>query len=81
MTLKKLADKLGNHGAFAYQKYFLEPFAKEDERIIEVFPKLIEVDNRGYFVPIFLNELQYISEGIYSRGDLQNRYGRSDKFY
>lgn len=73
VTLKKLAEKLGKHGAYTHRKYFLDVYLKEDERIAELFQKLVEIDNRGYFVPIFLNELENISESVYATSDLLNR--------
>ncbi len=69
VSLRNLAKKLGNHGRYAYKKYFLDPNLVEDERIPELYQKLVEIDNRGYFVPIFLNELEYIGDGLFAEGD------------
>jgi len=69
VSLRNLAKKLGNHGKFAYKKYFLDPHIVEDERISNLFQKLVEIDNRGYFIPIFLNELEYIGDGLFAEGD------------
>lgn len=68
-TLRTLANRLGNHGKFAFKKYHLDDKIKSDENIKELFQKLVQVDNRGFFVPIFLNELEYVSDGIYANGD------------
>ena len=73
VTLKKLGDLIGRHGSFTHKKYFLEPSTKEDERIAACFQKLVEIDNRGYFVSIFLNELEFVSDGIYASADFKNR--------
>jgi len=69
VSLRNLAIKLGNHGKYSYKKHFLDPQTEQDERIGELFQKLVEIDNRGYFVPIFLNELEYVSDGVFSSGD------------
>ncbi len=71
-TLRNLANKLGNHGKFAFKEHFLKEKIQDDERISELFQKLVQIDNRGYFVPIFLNELEYVSDGIFANGDLKN---------
>ncbi len=69
VSLRNLASKLGNHGKYAFKKYFLDPRLIEDERIPGLYQKLVEVDNRGYFVPIFLNELEYVGDGLFAEGD------------
>lgn len=73
VSLKILADKLGNHGAYALKKHFLDPQFLEDDKIQELFQRLVQIDNRGFFVSIFLNELEYINEGIYATADSKNR--------
>jgi predicted RNA-binding protein with RPS1 domain len=73
VTLRNLANRLGRHGSFAFSKYFFEPQIKDDDRIANYFHKLVEVDNRGFFVPIFLNELEFVGNTLYIKGDITDR--------
>ncbi len=72
VSLRRLAGMLGNHGKFSYKKYFLDPLIEQESRIAQHYQKLVEVDNRGFFLPIFLNELEYVSDGVYANGDLND---------
>lgn len=67
--LQKLSYKFGAHGKAVYKKYFLEPETEKHEEIAKLISKLIRLDKHGFFVPIFLNELDLIGEGLYADGD------------
>src|SRR5690606_25687753 len=68
VTLRSLGNRLGRHGGFAYQKYFYEPAVLQEPSIRDLYEQLVEIDNRGYFAPILLNELTHIGEGYYASG-------------
>ena len=65
-VLQKLAEKLGNHGKLTFKKYFLDPETDNDKHINELIKKLILLDRKGFFVPIFINELELLGEGLYA---------------
>lgn len=79
-VLKKLSEKLGKHGRLTYKKYFLDPETEEDKSINELFKKLIELDKNGFFVPIFINELELLSEGLYADNDKTDYSGQVVQF-
>jgi hypothetical protein len=64
--LQKLANKLGNHGKYVFKKYFLNPEIESDQEIVETLQKLIKIDKTGLFTTIFLNELDYVGEGLFA---------------
>lgn len=68
-VLKKLSEKLGQHGRLTYKKYFLDPETEDDKSINDLIKKLVELDRHGFFVPIFINELELLSEGLYAEND------------
>ncbi len=67
--LQKLATKLGRHGVSTFKKYFLDPETNQNKEIGELVRLLLKLDNHGFFVPIFLNELELVEEGIYAEND------------
>lgn len=67
--LQKLSEKLGKHGKITFKKYFLDPETDNDILINELIKKLISLDKQGFFVPVFINELELLSEGLYSDND------------
>lgn len=67
--LQKLSYKLGKHGQATFKKYFLDPETNEDKTIGELIRDLFKLDTHGFFVPIFLNELELIGEGIFANND------------
>ncbi|MCB0723234.1 MAG: S1 RNA-binding domain-containing protein [Ignavibacteriae bacterium] len=71
--LTKLANKLGNHGKVVNKKFFLDPELSNEKLISDLYSKIIEVDKGGYFIPIFINELEIAGEGIYSSGDYSDK--------
>lgn len=68
--LKSLSDKLGRHGQYIYTKFFLKPETNEDATIGEKIQKLVDLDTHGLFIPILLNELEMIGEGLYAKSDI-----------
>lgn len=70
--LKKLTDRLGKHARSIFQRQFLVPEVEENERVSELFRKLIVLDDFGIYVTIFLEELNVIGEYRYSVGDTSN---------
>ena len=68
-VLMKLAEKLGKHGKITFKNYFLDPETENDFQIHELIKKLIILDKHGFFIPIFINELEMLSEGLYSDND------------
>lgn len=78
--LQKLANKLGNHGKYVFKKYFLNPEIESDPEIIEMLQKLNRIDKSGIFTTIFLNELDYIGEGLYADSNTTDRTVELIKF-
>jgi predicted RNA-binding protein with RPS1 domain len=71
--LKKLADNIDNHAKLVFRRHFLEPTIAEDPKVHEIFKELVLLDRKGVFVSIFINELNYVGEGIYGDADSLNR--------
>lgn len=72
IVLKKLSEKLGNHGRIVFKKYFLDPQTDVDARINELITKLQQLDKHGFFIPIFVNELEHLSESFFANNDNQD---------
>lgn len=70
--LKKLSDKLGTHGKVSFKKYFLDPQTEVDVQISSLILKLQRLDENGFLVPIFLNELDILSHFLYSNNDFSD---------
>lgn len=70
--LKKLANMLGNNGKLIFKKHFLDIELLSNLKIQIYFKKLVEIDNRGYLIPILINELDYLGKGLYSDSDLSD---------
>jgi len=68
-VLKKLANKLGKHGKSTFKRYFLDPETEIDSQISNLIVKLQSLDEHGFFIPIFINELELLSEGLYTEND------------
>jgi len=68
-VLKKLANKLGKHGKSTFKRYFLDPETEIDSQISNLIVKLQSLDEHGFFIPIFINELELLSEGLYADND------------
>lgn len=67
--LKKLSNKLGKHGKLTFKRYFLDPETELDSQISRLIFKLQSLDEHGFFIPIFINELELLSEGLFADGD------------
>lgn len=70
VVLRKMANMLGNHGKLIFKKYFLDNEIKESIKLQTYFQQLVELDNRGYFISIFINELDYLGKGLYADSNL-----------
>lgn len=68
-VLKKLSIKLGKHGKLTFKKYFLDPETEIDSQINDLIIKLQALDEHGFFIPIFINELEMLSEGLFADSD------------
>lgn len=68
-VLKKLSTKLGKHGKLTFKKYFLDPETEIDFKISGLITKLQSLDEHGFFIPIFVNELEILSEGLFADND------------
>ena len=68
-VLKKLSTKLGRHGKLTFKRYFLDPETDIDSQIGNLIVKLELLDTHGFFIPIFLNELELLGEGLYADND------------
>lgn len=78
--LRKLSEKLGRHARPVFQKYFLEPGIGENRRTEELFGELVELDNQGIFVPIFIEELNLLGESLYALGDSTDKTAAINSF-
>lgn len=67
--LKKLSFKLGKHGKLTFKKYFLDPETELDSKINDLIIKLQSLDDHGFLLPIFINELELLSEGLFADND------------
>jgi len=72
-VLQKLTDGLGRHARPVFQKYFLSPELGQSKDAAELFVKLVEIDARGLFVAIFLEELDVLGERLFDAGDVADR--------
>jgi hypothetical protein len=78
--LQRLAENLGRHAKPLFQRYFLEPELEAEERVAELFRKLVELDSKGIFVFIFLEELNLLGERCYREADLTDKTGEVERF-
>ena len=69
-VLKKLSNKLGKHGKLTFKKYFLDPETEIDSQINALIIKLQSLDDHGFLLPIFINELELLSEGLFADNDI-----------
>lgn len=72
-VLKKFAEKLGNHAKLLYKITFLDPELVENPEVNSLIEQLIRIDKKGFFISIFINELNYLGEGIFANSDRGNR--------
>lgn len=67
--LRRLSLKIGKHSVPIFNKHFLTPGIAENPRVKELFENLVELDNRGVFVSIFLSELHFLEERLLHSGE------------
>ena len=70
--LRKLSHQLGNHTIPLFHNEYLKPVLLDDVRIAGIFNKLVEIDNAGTFVTIFLDELNSLGERLEEKGTIEN---------
>lgn len=78
--LKSLSEKIGRHGQYIYTKFFLKPEVNEDETIAEKIEKLVDLDVHGFFLPIFLNELEMVGEEVFAKSDMTDYSSKVKSF-
>jgi len=71
--VRKMANSIGMHAYPVFQKHFLEPEFANSREAAELFSELVELDESGYFISVFLNELNRLGEYLASRGDSRDR--------
>lgn len=79
-VLQKLADGLGRHAMPLFQRYFLEPEVEAEHRTADLFSKLIEIDSKGMFVFIFLEELNLLGERLFRSADFTDKTAEVEDF-
>ena len=72
-VLKKLADGLGRHARPLFQRHFLEPEIEAEQRTADLLKKLVEIDSKGIFIFIFLEELNLLGDRLYQTADLSDK--------
>jgi len=78
--LRKLADRLGKHARPIFQRYFLMPEVEENHTAATLFAKLVELDAKGTFVSIFLEELNVLGETLYASADVGDKTDEINSF-
>jgi hypothetical protein len=78
--LQKLASGLGKYAKPVFQRYFLGSSAEDNENLLDLFEKLVELDAHGTFVSIFLEELDELGERLYTAGDSSDQTGEITNF-
>jgi hypothetical protein len=71
--LSKLALKLGTHARAVFQRYFLGPETEADVIVADLFKQLLELDEGGLFVSVFLEELEGMGDSAYLSADFVDR--------
>jgi hypothetical protein len=79
-VLQSLADGLGRHARPLFQRYFLAPEFEAEHRTAELFAKLVEIDTKGIFVFLFLEELNLLGERVFRTADLSDKSAEVEKF-
>ena len=78
--LKRLSEDIGQHALPVFQKYFLEPEMDQNATVSERFQQLVEIDNNGFLVPIFFQELDMLGAKLYLQGILSEKSNEVVKF-
>lgn len=66
--LKKVAENIGYYAHPVFRIDFLNKELEEENRVGELFENLVEIDNYGIFVSIFLEELNILGKKYFSEG-------------
>lgn len=78
--LKLLSEKIGRHGQYIFTKFFLKPETQEDQNLATKIEKLVNLDYHGFFLPIFLNELEMVGEEIFAKSDITDYSSKVNHF-
>ena len=79
-VLQKLSDGLGKYARPLFQRHFLAPEVDSEKRIADLFTKLVEIDSKGLFVFIFMEELNLLGERLFHKADLTNKTTEIERF-
>jgi hypothetical protein len=71
--LRRLAEQLGSHAQPVFQRHFLSEMLADSARIGELFGQLVELDNHGIFVSIFLEEINVLGQRLYADGAVRDK--------
>jgi len=80
VLLRRLSERLGRHARPVFQRHFLSPRIDEDPRTLKLFEKLLQIDNSGTFVTIFLEELGHLGDTIYAFGQHDDKTDQIQSF-
>lgn len=69
--LHRFAQQLGKHAIPIFHKHFLLPKVGEDH--LTLLEELIELDNAGVFVTVFLEEIELLGESLMADGDFSDK--------
>ncbi|QJP35444.1 S1 RNA-binding domain-containing protein [Nonlabens sp. Ci31] len=78
--MKKLSNNMGRHGKAIFKQYFLDPETSQDKTLGVLIQRLVELDNHGFFIPVVLNELEIIGEGLYADSNPNDYTSEAIKF-
>jgi len=80
VMLQKLTDGMARHAGPIFQRYFLDPKVQAEQRTADMFTKLIEIDSKGIFVFMFIQELTLLGERVFRTGDLSDKTSEIEDF-
>ena len=78
--LKKVSENIGDNASPVFRIDFLNKELEEENRVGELFEKLVEIDTHGFFVSIFLEELNILGKRYFSEGLTQDRSTQVENF-
>ena len=78
--LKKVAENIGHYAHPVFLIDFLNKELEEENRVGELFEYLVEIDNYGIFISIFLEELNFLGTKYFSEGLTLDRSTQVENF-
>ena len=78
--LKKVTENIGYYAHPVFRDDFLNKELEEENRVGELFGNLVEIDNYGIFVSIFLEELSILGKKYFSEGLTKDRSTHIENF-